>query len=240
MIDYSGIPDALNERIQFIRKKHDYTQADIADTLNVSRVTYVKYETGDRAIPNEVIIRLAKKYSLTTDFILGLSAKPDYVDHGDFLTGLSDNAMQNLHFIFNNSRNAFKALHNLLESDDSLRLFEFLGLLMQIPLEISIDDFKCNDDIAEGILHYYEEDSGMDIPTGMFGMNEMESMALGKLKMDVASEAYFNIYMKKIIDNVRRSSETKKSFVSDLMNNYYKSVKKEYDEIQNDLMENEE
>ena len=240
MIDYTGIPDTLNERIKFIRLKHNYKQEYIANLLSVSRVTYTKYETGKRGIPTEAIIGLAKIYSLTTDFILGLSAKPDYVDHGNFLTGLSDRAMQNLHFIFNNSQNAFKAIHNLLESNDSLKLFEFLGLLMQTPLEINSDDFKCNKNIAEGIIHYYEEDSGMDIPTGMFGMSEMESMALGRLKIDVASEAYFNIYIKKIIDNARKSPESKKSFVDKLMKKYYESVKEEYDEIQSELTEDEE
>lgn len=142
--------------------------------------------------------------------------------------------------IFNNSQNAFKAIHNLLESNDSLKLFEFLGLLMQTPLEINSDDFKCNKNIAEGIIHYYEEDSGMDIPTGMFGMSEMESMALGRLKIDVASEAYFNIYMKKIIDEKRNAPETKKCFVNKLIKKYYKEIKEEYNEIHNELMEDEE
>ena len=30
MIDYTGIPNALNERIKFIRLRHNYNQLDIA------------------------------------------------------------------------------------------------------------------------------------------------------------------------------------------------------------------
>ena len=237
MIDYTGIPEALHERIKFIRLKYDFKQEDIAQILNISRVTYTKYETGDRTIPTEVIIVLAKTYSLTTDFILGISAKPEHVDYGDFLIGLSDKAMQNLYFIFEKSQNAFKALHKILESEYSFKMFEFLGLLMQTPSNISVDDFKCNEDISEAILHEYAEDSEMEIPTGMFDMGEAEAMALGKLKLDVAYEAYFNVYMKKIIDDIRNNPETKKKFVGELMKKYYEDVKSEYDEMPNESEE---
>ena len=134
MIDYTGIPDTLNERIKFIRLKHNYKQEDIANLLSVSRVTYTKYETGKRGIPTEVIIGLAKIYSLTTDFILGLSAKPDYVDYKNFLIGLSDTAMQNLAFMFNERKNTFKFLNYILESTGSFEILNSLETLMKATL----------------------------------------------------------------------------------------------------------
>lgn len=134
MIDYNGIPEALNKRIQFIRKKHGYKQAEVAQILNISRVTYTKYETGDRTIPTEVIIVLAKTYSLTTDFILGLSAKPDYVDYKNFLIGLSDTAIKNLVFMFNERKNTFKFLNCILESTGSFEILNSLETLMKATL----------------------------------------------------------------------------------------------------------
>lgn len=134
MIDYSGIPEALNERIQFIRKKHGYKQIEVAQILKVSRVTYTKYETGDRTIPTEVIIGLAKIYSLTTDFILGISAKPEPVDYEDFLIGLSDKAIKNLTFMFNETKNTFKFLNCILESTCSFEILDSLETLMKATL----------------------------------------------------------------------------------------------------------
>lgn len=240
MIDYTGIPDTLNERIKFIRLKHNYKQEDIANLLSVSRVTYTKYETGKRGIPTEVIIGLAKIYSLTTDFILGLSAKPDYVDYKNFLIGLSDTAMYNLQSIFNEkSQYAFKALRSLLESRYSLGALGMLGILMQIPPSINIDDFRCNDEIAEVILFEHTQDFKAEIPTDIFDM-DVENIIFGNIDVDMAYEAYFNAYMKKIIDEKRNSPETKKCFVNKLMKKYHKYIKEEYDEIQSELTEDEE
>lgn len=134
MIDYSGIPETLNKRIQFIRKKHGYKQAEVAQILKISRVTYTKYETGNRNIPTEVIIGLAKIYSLTTDFILGLSAKPEHVDYEDFLIGLSDKAIKKLTFMFNERKNTFKVLNYILESTGSFEILNSLETLMKATL----------------------------------------------------------------------------------------------------------
>ena len=47
-------------------------QQELADYLNISRQYYSEYERGMRKMPVEVIIKLAKYYKTTTDYVLGL------------------------------------------------------------------------------------------------------------------------------------------------------------------------
>lgn len=65
----------LYPHIRDLREDHDLSQADIAKILNCSQVAYSYYEIGRRDIPTEVLIKLAKYYGCTTDYLLGLSNK---------------------------------------------------------------------------------------------------------------------------------------------------------------------
>jgi len=60
-------------RIKDLREDKDLKQKEIADFLNCSQVCYSHYELGKRDIPTEVLIKLAKFYNTTTDYILGLT-----------------------------------------------------------------------------------------------------------------------------------------------------------------------
>ena len=61
------------KRIRDLREDNDYTQKDIAKILNCSQQAYSKYELGQRDIPTEILIALAKFYNTTSDYILELS-----------------------------------------------------------------------------------------------------------------------------------------------------------------------
>lgn len=63
-----GIPERLVE----IREKHGYTRRRLCDELGKSYATVSKYETGEREPGHEYIIEIAKKFGVTTDYILGL------------------------------------------------------------------------------------------------------------------------------------------------------------------------
>ncbi len=63
----------MYRRIRDLREDNDYTQKDIAKILNCSQQAYSKYELGQRDIPTEILISLARFYNTTTDYILGLS-----------------------------------------------------------------------------------------------------------------------------------------------------------------------
>lgn len=65
----------LYPNIRALREDSDLSQADIAKILNCSQVAYSYYEIGRRDIPTEVLIKLAKYYNCSVDYLLGLSKK---------------------------------------------------------------------------------------------------------------------------------------------------------------------
>ena len=68
--------DIMYERIRKLREDMDLTQSDVAKILNCTQVGYSYYETGKRDVPTDVLIRLAKLYKTSTDYILGLTNDP--------------------------------------------------------------------------------------------------------------------------------------------------------------------
>ena len=65
----------MYKRIRDLREDNDLTQKQVAKVLNCSQQVYSNYELGQRDIPTDVLIALAKFYNVTTDYILGLSDK---------------------------------------------------------------------------------------------------------------------------------------------------------------------
>ena len=59
-------------RLKELREDKDLTQAEVAKLLNVKQNTYSQYETNKRQLPIDVLIKLAKFYKTTTDYILDL------------------------------------------------------------------------------------------------------------------------------------------------------------------------
>lgn len=60
-------------RIRDLREDNDYTQAFVANYLNMKQPQYFRYETGIRDIPSDILIALAKLYNVSADYILGIS-----------------------------------------------------------------------------------------------------------------------------------------------------------------------
>ncbi len=61
------------ERIRNLREDMDKSQKDVAEYLNCSQVAYSYYEIGRRDIPTDTLVRLAKYYKCSTDYLLGLT-----------------------------------------------------------------------------------------------------------------------------------------------------------------------
>lgn len=66
----------MYKRIRELREDSDLNQTDVANILNMSQTGYSKYETGENDIPTTVLIKLAKFYNVSTDYILELSDDP--------------------------------------------------------------------------------------------------------------------------------------------------------------------
>ena len=63
------------DRIRELREDKDLTQKQMAAILNCSQQVYSNYELGQREIPLQTLIALAKFYNVTTDYILGIGDK---------------------------------------------------------------------------------------------------------------------------------------------------------------------
>ena len=63
------------QRIRDLRKDADLTQTEMGKAINLPQRTYAYYESGERTIPPEVLIALAKFHNTTVDYILGLTDK---------------------------------------------------------------------------------------------------------------------------------------------------------------------
>ncbi len=60
-------------RIKELREDLDLKQKEIAEYLHIKQNTYSQYENGQRQVPIDVLIKLAKYYNVSTDYILGIS-----------------------------------------------------------------------------------------------------------------------------------------------------------------------
>lgn len=64
------------ERLKGLREDNDFTQQDIANYLNCSQTAYSKWEKGQRDITIDNLIKLAKLYNVSLDYIAGLTKDP--------------------------------------------------------------------------------------------------------------------------------------------------------------------
>ncbi len=60
-------------RLKDLREDLDIKQKDIAEYLHIKQNTYSQYENGQRQLPLDTLIQLAKFYRTSTDYILGLT-----------------------------------------------------------------------------------------------------------------------------------------------------------------------
>ncbi|MBR2716939.1 MAG: helix-turn-helix transcriptional regulator [Oscillospiraceae bacterium] len=60
-------------RIRDLREDADLNQTQVAKYLGMSQTGYSKYETGENDIPTQILIKLARFYHVSTDYLLGLS-----------------------------------------------------------------------------------------------------------------------------------------------------------------------
>ena len=61
------------QRLNDLREDNDKYQKDIASLLGISQQYYSEYEKGNRPIPVDYLIKLAKFYNTSIDYIVGLT-----------------------------------------------------------------------------------------------------------------------------------------------------------------------
>lgn len=61
----------MYKRIRDLREDRDLNQTQVANILGMSQTGYSKYETGEKDLPTMVLIKLARFYNTSIDYILG-------------------------------------------------------------------------------------------------------------------------------------------------------------------------
>lgn len=61
----------MYKRIRDLREDKDMNQTAVARMLGMSQTGYSKYETGENDVPTQILIKLARFYGTSVDYILG-------------------------------------------------------------------------------------------------------------------------------------------------------------------------
>lgn len=61
----------MYHRIRDLREDADLNQTKVAQILGMSQTGYSKYETGENDIPTAILIKLARFYQTSIDYLLG-------------------------------------------------------------------------------------------------------------------------------------------------------------------------
>ncbi len=67
----------MYNRIKDTREDRDISQATSAKYLGVHQTTYSSYEIGKLSLTADVLVKLAKYYNTSTDYLLGLTDNPE-------------------------------------------------------------------------------------------------------------------------------------------------------------------
>ena len=63
----------FSERFYKLRKEYNYTQYKLGKLLNISRSTISKYESGDLFPATHTLIKIARVFKVSVDYLIGLS-----------------------------------------------------------------------------------------------------------------------------------------------------------------------
>lgn len=64
------------KRLNDLREDHELLQSDVAKILDTTQKQYSRWEAGEFEIPFHNVIKLAKYYNVTIDFIAELTDTP--------------------------------------------------------------------------------------------------------------------------------------------------------------------
>ena len=66
----------MYRRIRDLREGRDMNQTQVAKMLGMSQTGYSKYDTGENDIPTAILIKLARFYNTSIDYLLGETESP--------------------------------------------------------------------------------------------------------------------------------------------------------------------
>ncbi|ANS52492.1 hypothetical protein BT246_72020 (plasmid) [Bacillus thuringiensis] len=63
----------FGQRLKDLRREKKLTQQDIADVLGIEKSNISRFESGKQSLSSENIIKTAKYFDVSVDYILGIS-----------------------------------------------------------------------------------------------------------------------------------------------------------------------
>lgn len=69
------VTEAFAIQLRNLREDHDYKQWQVAQYLKIDRSTYAYYELGRRQPSYDIVVKLAKYYGVSVDYLLGENEK---------------------------------------------------------------------------------------------------------------------------------------------------------------------
>ena len=70
----------IGDRLKFLRQDRMVMKKDIISATGISNAAYYYYETNQNTPTSDVIIKLARFYQISTDYLLGVSNDPTIHD----------------------------------------------------------------------------------------------------------------------------------------------------------------
>ena len=95
---------SFGENLKKLRKGRSMTQSELGSKIGLSKAVISKYETGLGYPSFDVLIRIAKFFGVTTDYLLGVSG-----DKLMDITGLTESQADLLHRMVAELRTANRA-----------------------------------------------------------------------------------------------------------------------------------
>ena len=87
---------SVNERINDLIIERKTTQVKLAKAIGVSEATMSRYVKGTTAIPCDVLLKIARYFQVTTDFLLGATNIPYKTNYDIDRLGLTEDAAKRL------------------------------------------------------------------------------------------------------------------------------------------------
>lgn len=98
---YEGIqflPGELKDRLKELRTVEKITASELAERTGIDASTLSRIENGKlQKVSDDVLLKLAKHFDVSTDFLLGLTNYPDKVNYTVEDLGLTELAVKNLY-----------------------------------------------------------------------------------------------------------------------------------------------
>lgn len=66
----------MYKRLRDLREDKDMNQTELARIIGMSQTGYSKYETGENDVPTAILIKLARFYDTSIDYLLGETDNP--------------------------------------------------------------------------------------------------------------------------------------------------------------------